>query len=160
MARPNLRGDALHFSVWTVGCQAHVLMKAPTRTLHGKWVFQRIAGRAASPAAQPRGMAPLFSPSGLVISLRNRQSRPLAHGIAYVRRLDHRARLSQRAWCGRRLRLWRTDDGVPRTARSGASLQFSFADRGRCFNALQAKQREYRRRLLHARWAVLLRARV
>ena len=51
-------------------------------------VFERIS-EASLPQGITPSMSPLFSPSGLGLSLRARKSGPLSDGVAHLRRLDH-----------------------------------------------------------------------
>ena len=91
------------------------LFRAPAR-------FSNASRRHAAQGVTP-SMAPLFSPSGLVYRYVIESPDRTPQELHTYRRLDYRTRLSQRSRCGRRLRLRRPDDGIPRSARSRASLQ-------------------------------------
>ena len=79
-------------------------------------VFQRISD-ASLPTGVTPSMAPLFSPSGLVYRYVIESPDRTPHGAAHLRRLDHRARLSQRSRRRRRFRFRRHHDAVSSAAR-------------------------------------------
>ena len=120
-------------------------------------VFQRIADASLPDRRHSQHVAAL-QPERPCLPLRARKPRSHAAGVAHLRRLDHRARVSLGPRRRRRFRLWRHHDAVSGAARSGAALQLSHP-RGAGDQRADGEQRQHRRRLLFAGRAVLLRSR-
>jgi len=97
-------------------------------------VFQRISD-ATLPQGVTPSMAPLFSPSGLVYRyvIESPDRSPME--LAYLRGLDHRARLQECAGRGGRLRFRRAHDAVSRPVGPRETLQLSPAGRSDCCGA-------------------------